>query len=151
MYERVLVALDGSESSERIVSWLRRVLGGSGATLHLVTVKAPPEALRADDGRTVTYVDQAEDQVRAEGLDALQPVASRLAEDGFVVVPAVRFGEPARTLLAAARELDVDLIALATRGVGGVRRLWTKSVTREVLREASVPVLVARRSAQRAA
>lgn len=48
----------------------------------------------------------------------------------------VRFGESARTLLAAARDLDVDLIALASRGVGGLRRLWTRSVARKVLADA---------------
>jgi nucleotide-binding universal stress UspA family protein len=150
MYERVLVALDGSEPSERIVSWLRRVLGGAGTTVHLLTVRPPAEGLTYE-GRTITYVDQAEDMARAEALDALRPVASRLAEDGYAVVPTVRFGDPARAVLAAARELDVELIALATRGIGGVRRLWTKSVAQDILREASVPVLVARRSAQRAA
>ena len=150
MYDRVLVALDGSEPSERIVRWLSRVLGGAGATIHLLTVRPPAQAL-AYEGRTITYVDQAEDMARAQALDALRPVASRLAEDGFVVVPEVRFGEPAPTVLAAARELEVDLIALASRGIGGVRRLWTKSVARRLLREAPVPVLVARRTAPRVA
>jgi nucleotide-binding universal stress UspA family protein len=150
MYERVLVALDGSEPSERIVAWLRRVLGGAGATLYLLTVKPPAKAL-VHEGRTVVYVDQAEEVARLEALGSLQPVVSRLVEDGFEVVPAVRFGAPARTVLAAARELDVDLIALASRGIRGIRQLWTRSVAREVLRKSSVPVLVARRSGQRAA
>jgi nucleotide-binding universal stress UspA family protein len=150
MYRRVLVALDGSEPSERIVTWVRRLLGGSGATVHLLTVR-PPESALTDGVRTLAYVDQREDVARAEALDALRPIASRLAAEGFVVVPHVRFGAPAAAVLAAARDLDVGLIALATRGIAGIRRLWTKSVAREVLRGASVPVLVARRSAQRAA
>lgn len=150
MYERVLVALDGTEPSERIVPWVRRVLGGGGGALYLLTVKPPAQAI-ASEGRIVVYVDQAEDAARRQALDALLPVAARLAEDGYEVVPMVRFGAPAQTLLTAARDLDVDLIALASRGLGGLRRLWTRSVARKVLRDAPVPVLVARRSGQRAA
>jgi CBS domain-containing protein len=69
-------------------------------------------------------------------------------EVGAVTVTA-REGSPADTILAVAREENADLIALATRGHGGVARLMLGSVATEVLQRADRPLLLQRPVAQR--
>jgi nucleotide-binding universal stress UspA family protein len=56
----------------------------------------------------------------------------------------LRHGDVVEQLLAAAREANADLIAMATHGRSGVARAWFGSVTERVLAESPVPVLVLR-------
>ena len=53
-------------------------------------------------------------------------------------------GDAADAISAAAREHDVDVIVIGSHARGWVERLFTKSVSSTVLREAELPVLVVR-------
>jgi nucleotide-binding universal stress UspA family protein len=150
MFREILIALDGSARSERIVSWARTLVRPGGGRVRLVMACRPAHTV-AVQGRTVAYVDQLEAQARAEAVRYLGTMAARLEADGIVAAIEVRFGDPVEVILAAAREAGADVIAMATRGVVGVRRLLARSVTREVLRRAEVPVLIARSRDQRVA
>ena len=51
---------------------------------------------------------------------------------------------PLDAILAAAKTRRADLIVMGTHGRGGARRLWLGSVAENIVRQASVPVFVAR-------
>lgn len=51
-------------------------------------------------------------------------------------------GPPAKAIVQAARDFDADLICMATHGRSGLMNLLLGSVTEEVMRQSSVPVLV---------
>jgi nucleotide-binding universal stress UspA family protein len=51
---------------------------------------------------------------------------------------------PVDAILAAAQRRGVDLIVMGTHGRSGARRLWLGSVAEHVVRQATVPVFVAR-------
>lgn len=53
----------------------------------------------------------------------------------------VKVGNPAEEIIAAANELDADLIVMATHARGGVPRLVLGSVAEEVIRGSHRPVL----------
>ncbi|HKZ05130.1 MAG TPA: universal stress protein [Methylomirabilota bacterium] len=63
---------------------------------------------------------------------------------GVNVTYAVRHGRPADEILAATREGNADLIAMATHGRTGLSRVLFGSVAEAVLRNASVPVFLIR-------
>jgi nucleotide-binding universal stress UspA family protein len=151
MYRRILVALDGSPPAARVLPWLRRVCGGAATTIYLVTVTPPREGADVP-GVAVAYPHQLEEQDRDIALASLQGTAAALRHDGHHVMVEVRTGaDRAGTVLAVAREARVELVALTTRGVRGPRALWTRSLAADLLRRSPVPVLVARRTGQRAA
>ncbi len=82
--------------------------------------------------------------------DWQQELTSRLEKlgsrwfDGRVSYDAVVWsGEPAAAILQAARELDADLIVMATR-TRGIDRLILGSVAAHVIRASPVPVLTIR-------
>lgn len=149
MNRRVLVVLDPG-SDERLLPWLRRVLGGPPADLHLLSVRPPLNGVVVGQHR-VAYAHQAEEAVRAQTLVRLSPMAARLEDAGFRVATDVRFGDPVATVLRTAAELEAGLIALVVQEGRGWRRWWARSVDREILRRATVPVLAVRRHGQRAA
>ena len=67
--------------------------------------------------------------------------ASEMRDAGIEVEIDIRAaGEVARDILAAAKEHDVDLIVIGSRGQNMVRGLFLGSVAREVIRLGSMPV-----------
>jgi nucleotide-binding universal stress UspA family protein len=91
------------------------------------------------------YSEQITKMRRAEAQDYIRDVAERLRESGIKASGvAVIGGGIAATLLDLARPERVGLIATATHGRGGVRRLVLGSVADKLLRGAEVPVLVVR-------
>src|SRR4029453_15435611 len=119
MAKRILVPLDGRESSEAaaaLAADLARGSGGdrgllpgfpvpaqrgetrgSGGHVPLLQVYPVPEHRVSTEGRVVAFADQEMDRLTAEGRDYLESVEGRLGS-----VPAetvVRFGEPREEVL----------------------------------------------------
>jgi len=117
-YRRVLVVLDGTERGERPLSWARH-LAGPGGMLHLLIVEPPARSVRVD-GRAVAFVDQLEDSARAAARAYLEPVASRLREEGLAVQTHVCVGDPAGIVAAALGELEADLLVLTSGAPPGL-------------------------------
>ena len=65
-----------------------------------------------------------------------------LAHHGVRTEKVVLMGEPEEWILEQARERDVDLIALPTRGRGAFRRLILGSVAEHVVQKADCAVLL---------
>ena len=54
----------------------------------------------------------------------------------------LRKGNPARNIVEAAREEEVDLIVLGNRGIGGILSWMLGSTSRSVAEACTVPVLI---------
>jgi nucleotide-binding universal stress UspA family protein len=130
---RVLVPLDGSALAEQILEPALALVELMGAKCCLFRVVEPvgkPATLnrRQEDARA--YLEQVAQPYQARSL----PVHTRVAVHSH----------PAAAILDEAQALRIDLIALATHGRGGLKRLLLGSVADKVLRGASIPVLVRR-------
>jgi universal stress protein A len=140
--KRVLVALDGSTSSEAVLRFVLEIAGPLDMKVVLLNVVEPLTRGIADD----IYLPTLED-VEARRRDAeeyLAPMAAELRSRGVAVTWQVRRGRPAEEILAAAHESSVDMIAMATHGRTGFGRLLFGSVAEAVLRKAAVPVFMIR-------
>ncbi len=72
----------------------------------------------------------------------LAGVASRLQEDGLKAGVAVLVGNPAEEILKFAREQNVDLIIMASRGKSGFSRWDMGNIADKVVRASESPVLL---------
>jgi len=115
--KRILVPLDLTAEPDAITRVVGDAARGAGATVRLLHVAPPPEAVVDVDGRTIAYTDQETERVEAEALDYLRAI--EIALDDVPVEAVVRFGDPAEEILREADEFGADLIALTTsRGIG---------------------------------
>ena len=137
---RILVAVDGSESSDRAVAHLLKKLGWyrEKIEVHLLNVQA---ALPSDVSRFIT-TDQLQGFHREQGVAAL--ASARAVLDGARVsyVTHIGIGEPAHVIAHYANEKAIDQIVMGTRGLGSVAGLVMGSVTTKVLSLTDVPVLL---------
>jgi nucleotide-binding universal stress UspA family protein len=147
----ILLPLDGSPLAEAAIEPAMALARLWDAEISLVQV-VQPVALTTDPPLAFpTEIDDQLTAIRREAAqDYLRDVAERLREQG-VRASGVAFlgGGVAETLLHLARPERVGLLAMATHGRGGVRRLVLGSVADKLVRAAEVPVLVCRPSGKR--
>jgi nucleotide-binding universal stress UspA family protein len=144
MYRRALVPLDGSMVAESIVPFILEIAGPLDMEVALlrVVVPAPPIVV---EGSSHVIVEDVE-KLRTDAEEYLNSVAASLRGRGVRVTVQVRFGEAVAEILAGAREVGADLIAMTTHGRGGLGRLLFGSVAEAVLRQAEIPVFLMRQT-----
>ena len=153
-FGRVLIPLDGSQLSEQIVEPAVVLAAATQAEVILFRViqQLTPESYSPDSGRRsgirpallnqLQGIDRQERERTEEYLDQL---AGRLRVRSLkVLTRAVSHLRPATAILDASSSDGVGLIALATHGRGGLKRLLVGSVADKILRGATTPVLVYR-------
>jgi len=140
MAKRILVPLSQIEPSDSFVTAIRDLARGAGATLRLLHVAPPAEHVTDVNGRVIAYTDQETLRLEAEARDYLETIAVML--DGIPVELVVRFGDPAREILAEADAFAADLIALGAER----RRRFLKlgGVAEQIFRHADAPVALLR-------
>lgn len=146
MYKHILVTLDGTSEGEAVMPHALDVARAMEATLTLLRVVEPPHAewsergalgkAQAESIATARLADQAEAY-----LEKIVSEARRMGVDAHTLV---RQGPAARQIVAVARELDADAIAMSTHSRRGLNRLMFGSVAEAVLHETSIPVVLVR-------
>lgn len=142
---RVLViGFDGSADSRRALDWAC-ALGRAqdDLELHLVHALGVPTLFGRPSAQAfATLLDEHEAEWRA----TLDREVEALRVAGFRALGLVRRWLPAETLVEQAVRDEADLLVVGTHGAGRARFLLG-SVSAEVVRESTIPVLVARGSA----
>jgi nucleotide-binding universal stress UspA family protein len=147
-FQRIMIALDESHRAESIIDSALS-LGGASATYVLArVVRSVPVMIDFADayGTPPVVVDpEATERAAVAASRYIEGIAARLRADGASSVEQVVVNSelPAPALLDIARTNNVDLIAIATHGRGPAR-LVLGSVTDELLRNGSTPLLVRR-------
>lgn len=127
MTREILVPLDGSPLSEH--------------ALPLATA-----LVRSLDARLVLVHAERADSKGSEHPPDLAAIAERIGRSGIAVATATRpVLDPERTgvaILSAATDHDADLIVMATHGYGGLGRWLYGSVADQLVRQATVPIML---------
>jgi nucleotide-binding universal stress UspA family protein len=143
MFRTILFPVDLTGASEHTVDLAARLAAEQGATLHFIYVLDPRRdyaaaAFTAIDPQSVLTHLREIQRLVASAVDRAAALGAR-AECHVVD------GGPAwLMILDSATRLGADLIVMQTHGRRGLARAAQGSVTEEVLRHATVPVLAVR-------
>lgn len=143
MYKKILVALDGSKQTESILGRVGVLATKHQAEVTLLMV-LPVPMIVIENGRLVATIDQEEERLRFEHQPYLDEWKSRLESVGVKTSTAIRFGDAATQIADCAKEYGVDLIVMSPKARKGLDRLFRRSVTSEVVRSVTTPVLLMR-------
>jgi nucleotide-binding universal stress UspA family protein len=140
---RLLVATDGSASSELALEIAVRAAKLDNAALTLLTVEPDVnvEAYRWSASGAASP-GALQDEVHADANRTLRDAIDRIPED-IPVTTIHRFGKAGPEIVAQAEEGEFDAILIGARGVGRVASLLG-SVSQHVLHNATTHVIVAR-------
>ena len=147
MYQRILVATDGSSLSKKAVTSAIALAAAMGAELVALKVVAryPLGYFEAGMVTLPNEIARVEKQMAESGqaiVDAVQK--SALGKGVKTRAITVRSDLVSDAIIAAAKKHNCDLIVMASHGRRGVKRLLLGSETQLVLTHSHIPVLVLR-------
>jgi nucleotide-binding universal stress UspA family protein len=147
MYQRILVATDGSTLSKKAVRSAIDLAVAVGAELVALYVVPRYPVSYFEGGVTLSMQDitRTEKQWIDKG-QALVDAVQKLAQAKNVKVKAVvtQSDLVAESIMAAAKKHKCDLIVMASHGRKGIKRILLGSETQHVLTHGTQPVLVLR-------
>jgi len=139
MYDKILVAVDHSEASDRALDAARDLALLSEGEVWVLHLREREVAVKTGVGLSDESMDEASAAVAA-AVDKLTAVGIKAHGD----VGTTLFGYAARSIVDDAKEHDVDVIAMGSRGRGDLAGLILGSTTHKVIHLADRPVLIVR-------
>jgi len=139
--KKVLVAVDFSTESVLAAKFavsLAQKFNAKLFVLHVVT--SMPSKIEP----MVGSFDSIQTRVFVTAEAALQRVLPPEEKDTVDVEAIIDIGEPHNVIVERAKELGVDAIVIATRGLSGIAHVLLGSVAEKVTRHAPCPVFVIR-------
>ena len=137
--ERVLIPVDGSDSSRNAAKYAAHLVGHRGAKLYLLHVWEPVNMTIGGD-----KAEKLRERAQAKAMEMLEEYRRMLEPCGLEMELIARSGRPDYVILNAQEELDCDLIVIGSRGLSVLENVIMGSVVTRVLEGASCPVLVTR-------
>ena len=139
-FKRILVAVDGSESSDRAVDMAKRLCGEDGAHITLVHVVQPIyQAVGAYGYASFTTMLELQEET---GRTILTEAKDMLEGANVTVDERLVIGNRGEEICNLAKEGEYDLIVMGRRGVSRLEEVVLGSVSSYVVHHSHLPVLI---------
>jgi len=140
---KILVAVDGSENSGRVVDFLLKTKGWykDAVEVQLLNVQMPVAGVNV---KMFISQDSLNEYYRDEGTAALKQARGKLDGAGLAYAHHIGVGDPAEVIVEYAKAKGCDQIMMGSRGLGSVSGLVLGSVATKVLHLTGVPVTLIR-------
>jgi len=146
LIKNILVAIDGSKSSERALDFAVDLATKYSARIVLISVFEPLSVSMITLGIGLSPVNLAE---HIDGfMDFRKKILSnalkkaRDTNSELVVTTILAEGRPSDKIVETAKEQKCDLIVIGSRGLGGIKEFFLGSVSDRVADHAQCPVLI---------
>jgi len=144
MYKTILVPLDGSSRAERILAHVEDMALHYDSTVVLLQVVSPIIPVMDPDG-FLLELGIGEIKARAKEAESyLGDMQNRLKKKKIDARIIVDQGAVVEVIIHTARKEQIDLIAMASHGRGGLSRVFYGSVAAGVLQHVDRPLLLIR-------
>ncbi len=138
MFNRILIAYDGSAPAEKAFDYAVDLAAKYRAQLDVLAIARPPDF--GDDVETEAILENTQDHFK----DRFALMQQRAAQHGIAPAFNVLVGHPAEQIVRQAEEKAIDLIIVGHRGKGLFERWLLGSVSRVVIAYAHCAVMVVR-------
>ena len=147
MIDKILVAVDGSEHSLKAVDYASSIAAAMKSELHILFVlksqNLPKGLLNYADAEHIAGGNKDILEKMAENI--ISGAQSRATSNGTDnIVTEVISGPVARSIVASAKDKNIDMIVIGTRGMGNIEATLRGGVSHRVELLAKCPVLSVR-------
>ncbi len=139
MFAKILVAVDGSESSKRAFDKSVFLAQKCNSKLYVVNVVLDWE-YGGDSAATFELIDE----LRARGTELLEQCKKQALQSNVQVETVLEQGDYAHEIIEVAKRKNCELIIMGSRGMSPIKELMLGSVSLKVMHHASCPVMVVR-------
>ena len=141
MFNTILVPLDGSELSESVLPKMVELTKCLPEAKFVLLEVISPIGSNAMSALAAPAAGEIQGVSEDEAVEYLRAISTKYLPKSNVQI-LVDEGEAATIILDKAKDVQADLIAMASHGRSGLARLTLGSVTARVISHAEVPVLV---------
>ena len=146
MFERILVATDGSSHSLRAAEAaveMARLYSSTIIALYVVDIGKEYSPLGDLTSRSSgDMIARIRSNVRDQGEAATRSVAEMAEKAGIPAIRRIAEGYPAQDIIRIAEDEKASLIVMGGIGATGLERFFQGSVADKVVRSSKIPVLV---------
>lgn len=141
MFNKILVAIDGSESSIQALDYAAYLANQNKAKLHIISAIEPLPTLYSG-GASQSYVIQHIDTMHESYTEIQETHKERLSAKypNLIITTQIDEGRPVSVIKESAK--DADLIVIGHRGQGAILSWVLGSVAKQIVDSCTVPVLV---------
>ena len=146
---KILVVVDLSKSTEKIVKKVEEIAKALSAKVWLLHVAEPEPGFVGLDVDPQVGLNADQQSVRdalAKGFHGehfqIQKIADQLRKAGLDTTALLVQGEAVEVILKEASKLDVDMIVVGSHGQGAMYQLLVGSVSEGVIHGSECPILV---------
>ena len=138
----IIVPIDFSEYSKSALKYAIDFAKQFNAKMYLIYV-VEPIIYPADFSMGQVAIPSADLDIQSRASEELMSLAKTIGS-GIYTETIIRTGKPFVEIIDTAKEMDIDLIIMATHGHTGVEHLLFGSTAEKVVRKAPCPVLTLR-------
>jgi nucleotide-binding universal stress UspA family protein len=142
---KIMIAVDGSESSQPVVEFVARMRWPAGSRTLVVSVANAAAGMVAAPFEAAAASAEIEALDVREHEDLVARASQALTEAGLPCETKVVLGEPASSLVQAVRDEGIDLLVVGSHGRTGLSKLLLGSVSAHAVCHAPCNVLVVKR------
>eukprot|EP01115_Flamella_aegyptia_P009068 TRINITY_DN38311_c0_g1_i2.p1 TRINITY_DN38311_c0_g1~~TRINITY_DN38311_c0_g1_i2.p1 ORF type:complete len:166 (+),score=27.25 TRINITY_DN38311_c0_g1_i2:66-563(+) len=143
---KILCAVDGSLNSKKALEKAKKIANSESDEIILITVVEQYAYPVYDELVEVSVAMEQIDQVNLElkkiGKTLIENLKEELTNEAIVNSGIVAQGDPRHVIVEKAKDLNVDIIIVGSRGLGLIKRLFLGSVSQYVVSNANCSVLV---------
>jgi nucleotide-binding universal stress UspA family protein len=142
-FSKIIVALDGSDSSNKVfdaAAQITKLSNGKLIIVHAVAPPLPPGGLFYTDG---SDFEKLRTGLNEAGRRLLQDYSQRSINEYKIDVETILAdGYPSEVIIKEASAKGADLIVVGSKGFSGAKQFFIGSVPNSVLHHSTIPVLL---------
>jgi nucleotide-binding universal stress UspA family protein len=138
MFEKILIATDGSEQSEKAARAGVELAKLSGGTVTAIYIADTSRMSHLPDDMLLFSI---RDMLIQEGKEAVSYVEKLAKEAGVTFEQVVREGNPGEEIINFAKDAGMSVIVVGSVGRTGLDKFLLGSVAEKVVRNSKIPVL----------
>ena len=138
---KLLVAIDFSEATKKILEHVKNLVCQTGSAIWLLHVAMPDPDFVGYEVGPETEREFVAKKFREEHTK-LQEIADDLRQNGIETTPLLIQGPSVETILEQATKLKVDAIIVGSHGRGAMYKLLIGSVSEGLLHKTKIPLVV---------
>ncbi len=145
---KILIALDVSTHSERVLEFVARMRWPAGSRVIVLSVLQPVASTLTGAYEPTVFPAESMEGLRHQLEELVARAEGTLREVGFSTEARVLAGDPRQSLIQVAQSERADLIVVGSHGRSGLAKMMLGSVSSHVVTHAPCSVLVVKQAAR---
>ncbi len=138
MYQKILLATDGSENARRAADEAAGFARDASSHVILVYINNSPPS----QSRLVKAHFDVHSLLEEDAKSEMKNTLDIFEEEGLPYTLKVAIGDPAAEIIEIAEKEKADLIIIGSRGLGAIQGVVLGSVSQKVAQHATCPVMI---------